>query len=196
MWNAQREPITGGLSMRLLEGDRALSFRAVFAALEADPAFADWYTARIAEVPFDGLFWEHPALTPARFDNPYELALIDGPALAGFDADRAPFAAHFAASDGPVVSFDNLGGDAHLIVPRPIDPDGPDDAYAHLAAFVRRAPPAQVRSFWHHIGRSVTQRLRPAALYVSTAGLGVAWLHARLDDRPKYYRHTPYRRAQ
>ncbi len=30
---------------------------------------------------------------------------------------------------------------------------------------------------------------------VLAAGLGVAWLHIRLDDRPKYYRHAPYARA-
>ena len=29
-------------------------------------------------------------------------------------------------------------------------------------------------------------------LWVSTAGLGVSWLHVRLDARPKYYRHDAY----
>ncbi len=28
--------------------------------------------------------------------------------------------------------------------------------------------------------------------WLSTAGHGVAWLHVRLDTRPKYYRYTPY----
>ena len=28
---------------------------------------------------------------------------------------------------------------------------------------------------------------------IMTAGAGVAWLHVRLDDQPKYYSHTPYR---
>jgi len=30
---------------------------------------------------------------------------------------------------------------------------------------------------------------------LSTAGMGVYWLHVRLDTRPKYYQHTPYRDA-
>jgi Family of unknown function (DUF6940) len=30
--------------------------------------------------------------------------------------------------------------------------------------------------------------------FFSTAGAGVAWLHVRLDDRPKYYGYPPYRR--
>ena len=32
-----------------------------------------------------------------------------------------------------------------------------------------------------------------APTWVSTEGSGVAWLHARLDARPKYYHHAPYR---
>ena len=29
-------------------------------------------------------------------------------------------------------------------------------------------------------------------LWVSTCGLGVYWLHVRLDSFPKYYRYAPY----
>ena len=36
-----------------------------------------------------------------------------------------------------------------------------------------------------------TRSQRP--LWLSTNGLGVAWLHARIDARPKYYSHRPYR---
>jgi hypothetical protein len=32
--------------------------------------------------------------------------------------------------------------------------------------------------------------------WLSTSGLGVFWLHVRLDQRPKYYAHTPYRREE
>jgi len=31
--------------------------------------------------------------------------------------------------------------------------------------------------------------------WLSTAGLGVYWLHLRLDSRPKYYRYQPYKAA-
>ncbi|MDF9799652.1 hypothetical protein OKW21_004915 [Catalinimonas alkaloidigena] len=29
---------------------------------------------------------------------------------------------------------------------------------------------------------------------MSTSGLGVYWLHIRLDSRPKYYQFDPYRK--
>ncbi len=32
-------------------------------------------------------------------------------------------------------------------------------------------------------------------LWLSTAGGGVAWLHVRLDSRPKYYGYSPYKTA-
>ena len=32
-------------------------------------------------------------------------------------------------------------------------------------------------------------------LWVSTSGLGVYWLHVRLDSYPKYYQHAPYKNA-
>jgi hypothetical protein len=39
------------------------------------------------------------------------------------------------------------------------------------------------------------QRVSAKPVWLSTAGGGVAWLHVRLDDRPKYYAHAPYRRV-
>ena len=30
-------------------------------------------------------------------------------------------------------------------------------------------------------------------IWLSTAGMGVPWLHVRLDSRPKYYAFGPYR---
>ncbi len=36
-------------------------------------------------------------------------------------------------------------------------------------------------------------RLNSKPVWLSTAGAGVSWLHVRLDDKPKYYGHAPYR---
>ena len=33
------------------------------------------------------------------------------------------------------------------------------------------------------------QRVSASPLWLSTAGMGVSWLHLRLDSRPKNYRH-------
>ena len=86
--------------------------------------------------------------------------------------------------------FPNLGGDALLLAPCPT---GPVKAYAHLAAFLRGAPEAQVLELWRVLGRHVEHRVGKRLFWVSTSGLGVYWLHLRLDDIPKYYQHAPYR---
>jgi hypothetical protein len=87
----------------------------------------------------------------------------------------------------------NLGGDATLIVPR----EQADVAcYPHLAAFVRGAPLTQQHDLLQKTGAALAQRLRDTPIWVSTSGLGVSWLHVRLDSRPKYYTYTPYKRFE
>jgi len=49
--------------------------------------------------------------------------------------------------------------------------------------------------FWKLVGGAMERRLGPRPVWLSTAGGGVAWLHVRLDDRPKYYGYAQYRNA-
>ena len=93
-------------------------------------------------------------------------------------------------------SFRNLSGDAFLIVPKPIPRDKNDSFYGHLAAFARGAPGPQLDAFWKQVATQYLQELslnRNKPLWLSTCGTGVAWLHVRLDSRPKYYSHSPFK---
>ena len=116
---------------------------------------------------------------------------MDSPGLAA-TPDPISFATQFAAkkSAESVVVFPNLGNDALLVVPCPIAPAG---AYGHLAAFVRKAPELQRHALWRAVGEALTERLGREPIWLSTAGAGVAWLHVRLDARPKYYGYPPYK---
>ena len=78
-----------------------------------------------------------------------------------------------------------------MVVPCPI---AEEEAYTHLGCFVRGAPQSQQRALWHEVGLAMEHRAGDAPVWLSTAGGGVAWLHVRLDDHPKYYAHAPYRR--
>jgi hypothetical protein len=40
---------------------------------------------------------------------------------------------------------------------------------------------------------NMAERIGEAPVWLSTAGMGVAWLHVRLDSRPTYYGHRPYK---
>jgi hypothetical protein len=105
--------------------------------------------------------------------------------------DPEAFAEHFrGASEASVLAFPNLSGDALMVVPCPL---AADSAYGHLAAFVREAPEAQRDALWLAVGEAMSRRMSAKPVWLSTAGAGVSWLHVRLDDRPKYYGHEPYR---
>jgi len=156
--------------------------------LENDQDFSSWYTDLLITAGHDAFFWEHPPLCNNNIDSDAEFVLLDSPALAGLGPDPEPFRSHFK-SDNDIVSFRSLGGDALLIAPRPCEPLA---ACAHLAAFVRGAPRAQVQQLWRETGRAVRETLSERNMWLSTSGLGVAWLHMRLDSYPKYYQHSPY----
>ncbi|MEM8892222.1 MAG: hypothetical protein AAGD28_29855, partial [Bacteroidota bacterium] len=120
--------------------------------------------------------------------TPYEFVLVNSPSLARVSADRNSFAAKF--NEASVVSFKNLGRDASLIVPCPLDAV---TDYPHLASFVRTAPEEQIHDFWKEVSMTYEADLGESPKWLSTSGLGVYWLHVRVDSRPKYYTYSPYR---
>jgi hypothetical protein len=111
--------------------------------------------------------------------------------------DRTPGTRAFAEKlraakkDECVLAFPNLGRDAVLVVPCP---SGPPASYVHLAAFVRQAPAPQVHELWRAVGAAMGARLSEKPVWLNTAGMGVSWLHVRLDSQPKYYGFEPYRK--
>ncbi|MEZ5956708.1 MAG: hypothetical protein R3C27_05785 [Hyphomonadaceae bacterium] len=166
----------------------------VLRLLQADEAFTDAFSAALAEAPYAGLFWETPPLTAEFLALPFECMIIPSEAVGRLVADSRPFAAMIGSGKGTheVVASSNLGGDAELIIPC----DSGEGGYAHLASFLRTAPRAQIRALWRRTGEAVERWIAAAPqrpVWVSTSGLGVSWLHVRLDTRPKYYSHSAYR---
>ena len=74
-------------------------------------------------------------------------------------------------------------------------PDKPQADFGHLAAYLRNSTERQQHLLWELVGAAMQRRVSLTPVWLSTAGGGVAWLHIRLDDRPKYYVYEPYRRA-
>jgi len=178
--------------LRIHDGDgNRLSFVAVFDQLETNPSFVGFWTATLRQLPFPSYCWECPPLTRARLSEEFVCVFVSSPLLLRQMPDPSPFASFFINNGAVCADFDNLGGDAHLVVPVP---DGSGRNLAHLARFVAEAPAALSVALWSRLARCLRERLGDGPIWISTAGLGVAWLHVRLDSVPKYYRHTPYRR--
>ena len=191
MWQAYSESLDAGrvLRIRILRDTTRLDYARVLEGLALDPGFCRFFSRLLADAPFAAYFWETPPVTQGSAGQPFECVLVDSPVLAGVTADASAFAGHFSRARGDVAVFDNLGHDARLVAPCP---RGPQAAYAHLAAFVRAAPESQQQAFWKRVGEEVRERLSGRPLWLSTSGLGVYWLHARLDSVPKYYTWRQY----
>jgi hypothetical protein len=191
MWTARCDnlPDVRGRRSTVERDGRPLTYTDVIRAWQDDPEFRTFVNALLAGTPYPAFRWETPAVTAAAADRPFECIVLDSPEL-----DRRPdpeaFAEHFADPAADVVTFANLGRDAVLVVPCPL---AESSAYGHLAAFVRHAPEVQKHAFWRSVGEAMARRVGTKPVWLSTAGAGVPWLHVRLDDRPKYYAHAPYR---
>ena len=142
----------------------------------------------MAKQTFKSFRWETPPLTTETVEQPFKFVIIDSPELLKA-ADLKPFKKFLQPKDS-VNTFPNLGKNATLVIPTlPLEGSG----YAHLASFVREAPEEVVDLFWKTVGEEVNKELSNKPLWLNTAGAGVAWLHVRLDSKPKYYRHQPFK---
>ncbi|CAM9169441.1 unnamed protein product [Pylaiella littoralis] len=191
----------GGSSVSEHDGQsswRTLGFREVAGLWKSGQGeFVETFVSSITDLPFEAVFWESIPVTRDTQDKPYEYVMVDSPRLAAVAADGSAFAAHLASGKGTneVVSFRNLRKDARLVVPCEAEQERGAN-YAHLATFVRTAPREQVVKFFGAVGEAlemeIASRNDESPVWLSTSGLGVYWLHARLDAVPKYYTHTPY----
>jgi hypothetical protein len=159
-------------------------------------------------------FFECPAVSASTLQRDFEFVLVPSKALETTKADSMAFEEHLTEDNGTndIVSFLNIGFDATLVVPcsRALVSSGTNDSppssssdkhaddssgYGHLASFTMTAPHDQANRLWQRVFTElklkITQNDRER-VWLSTSGLGVPWLHIRLDSVPKYYKWRPY----
>jgi hypothetical protein len=193
LWSAEQRRIPGGLQLLWRRDGQPAPLAAWILALRDEPQARAALSQTLAQAPYKAFFWESLPLAQATAQRPARQDVLDAASLALVTPDPQPFAAQLKAQPGAsVVRFENLSGDALLVVPAALTTPS---AYPHLAAFTRLAPAAQQDALWAEVGRAAAPFLaQEAPRWLSTAGLGVSWLHVRLDTRPKYYRSVELRR--
>lgn len=194
MFRFLSEELEAGQLVRyqIQQDDDLLSYADVLSLWSEDSEFRKAFTQTLTESPFSAFRWETPSLTTGNKNQPFEFVLVNAPGFTQRKTDQRTYQKYFTKDDAHhgIVSFENLGGDATLIVP---SPRTDFSSYGHLASFLRSAPTSQVDALWRRVGEIVSQQVSDVPLWLNTAGGGVAWLHVRLDSRPKYYSHRPYR---
>lgn len=153
--------------------------------------FRNFYNEFLAGSGFNAFFWENKPMTTETLDDDYECNIINSKFLAGRSPDSQTFSQYFDESKS-VVTFPNLGHDAELIVPCP---EKENNCYTHIGSFVRKAAKKQIDDFWKITGRETLSSIGSKPIWLSTSGLGVFWLHARIDTIPKYYQTAEYKQV-
>ena len=196
MWDAQIQTLDADRiqKIRITRNEDPARYSGVVQAWQDEEEFRSFFISLIAKAPFQAFYWETPPVSSATFDQEFEFVLVDSSQLRDVRADPLTFASYFESSDvdDDIVTFWNLGKDALLVVPCPLDAAS---AYAHLGDFTRNSPLEQQHALWKSVGMAVDEQLGEQPLWLSTAGTGIFWLHVRLDSRPKYYTYQPYRES-
>ncbi|MFK7946148.1 MAG: hypothetical protein AB8G11_01065 [Saprospiraceae bacterium] len=190
MFTTKKEILSDSVNRyKIYQNNRQLTYNQVLELLKNNADFRLFYNDLLVQSPFEAFFWENPPITKSTIQQPYEFVLVNSNRLSRVEADNRTFSKFFSQHKNTVVSFENLGKDALLVVPKPMD----KLKYPHIAHFVRNAPKTQLQEFWQQVGEQVENRISNKKLWISTSGLGVYWLHIRLDDRPKYYTFQSYK---
>ena len=195
MWQAERKRLNNGNTelLTISEASKPLSYGRALKLLISEARFRTFLSDAIRQTPFDAFRWETPAITTDSSAQAFQFVLHNAPYL-HVRSDYSAFNEHFQnTSATEVISFCNLAGDATLVVPCP---DSKQTDFAHFGAFLRNASDQQTNRLWLEIGKAGLAKISKKPLWINTAGDGVAWLHVRLDTRPKYYQHLPYKTYQ
>ena len=194
MWEPRIDFLEEGRVQKVVirHGGKELCYADAIAGWRHDRAFRACFMSLLADAPFSAFFWETPPVTKSTLDRVFEFVLVSSPQLTGVHPNLHAFQSHFesAHDNAEIVVFPSLGKDAFLVVPCPLESPS---VYAHIASFTREAPVHQQHALWQKVGETMARRLDARPTWLSTSGLGVFWLHVRLDSRPKYYCYRPYR---
>ncbi len=194
--DAQVEKLSATVwKIKLLHHDkRAVTRKEAVQALSHESQFRNQLTEVLRSIPFSAFFWECAPFSEQNENLEFEFVVIDASSQFKGKADSGNFKEHFKnlSKDEKVTSFYNLSKDARLIVPTPIEKN--QSIYYHLKNFLLDAAHEQVEAFWEKTGQELeTELTKGRTIWLSTHGLGVPWLHIRLDTSPKYYEYKLYK---
>jgi len=190
MWEITKENINANqVKIKILQNGKPMTFAGWIEGLKSSLEFVEFFVGILNDCPFEAFFWEVKPITQANLSNGFEFVLVSSQSLVNISANDSAFKRYFNEGN-KVVSFPNLGGDAQLVVPT----QNSDIAnYAHLASFIRNAPKDQLAAFWNKVAIEYEKLIGQSYKWLSTAGLGIYWLHVRIDSSPKYYRFNDYK---
>ncbi|WP_028980419.1 DUF6940 family protein [Sporocytophaga myxococcoides] len=193
MWKYTEQKVGSEVTKYIVtQNEKIITYAETINLLCNSKEFRAFFIELLRSSSYDAYFWEVRPVTIDTYHEKFEFVLVNSPLLSKITADNSSFIQYFYQGKY-VTSFFNLNRDAKLIVPIEIDNS---NNYSHIANFVRYAPCDQVEIFWKKVGEDILNSIERKIKWVSTSGLGVHWLHVRIDTKPKYYSYLPYKNLE
>ena len=165
----------------VMNGEKSLTYSDFLNFTLKNINFRNQFLSILEKSRFDAYRLETPGVNLTSLNQRFEFVLINCPALIGV-VDEDSFSEFFTEEKIGAVSFPNLGKNAQLIVPCPI---ARPEVYTHLASFCRKAPVAQKHNLFKLAAGYLKENISDKPSWFSTAGMGVSWLHLRIEQKPK-----------
>lgn len=185
-----KEQSENTVTFRLRRGEQYLSFKDVFEMWGNNPKFVEFYKDELIKLDHQAFYWEHPAIKKEFLEKKYECILQRSGPLEHLPCNENHFKDYLHTKE-QVADFMNSGKDARLVIPtKKTD----KEIYNHIGKFIRLADNEQIIEIFKRVGVKIFEEIdKQKLIWLNTAGLGVIWLHIRLDTRPKYYRTIKYK---
>ena len=130
---------------------------------------------------YKAYFWE---CDKVEMEKLFRFSIYESKTLSERKQDNKAFEGKINC-DKNVISFPSLSKNVNLVVPCK---KSNNTKYTSLSTFSRTAPITQQIALWKKVGKKLKN-----GDWLSTSGLGVSWLHIRIEKIPKYYHNTFYK---
>lgn len=184
---------------------KQITFQQFLKKLNSSKTFRNQFKTTITSVypsyPF--VFFESPPVNADSIKTKmYEFVLVSTGTFhhvgTDYGAFRDKFDSERCKNNGlNACEFPNLGNDAIMVTPKGVEGETHREKYTNLMSFLREGDEEEIDGFLKLVGVSAEKRVDEMGsldTWISTSGLGISWLHLRLDSRPKYYTYRDYKK--
>lgn len=148
----------------------------------------------IFDLKTNGIFFECIPVSFKTLKSTFRFVVITTNLFKNIQPNSQPFQNYF---DGKSLTTSFLGksGDVLLVVPQPMN-NVSEITYTHLYNFIKYSSPEYFKNVFAECIKLLCETMQEnknTKYWLSTSGLGVSWLHFRIDTIPKYYNYEEYK---
>lgn len=164
---------------------------------EADTEVSESFAKLFNDLKWNGVFFECKPIKPSTAaSDTVEFRIIETNAFTKAVKNPSTYKSHFDAqcSKAAAAVFPNPDNTSMLVSPCPTaELEG-----THVKVFMSSATLEQRNGLLKVVGKELLDQIGKGgdkAVWLSTSGLGVSWLHVRFDTKPKYYTTLEYKKT-